>query len=165
MGAGVKCREAILGYDEDICLSVVLNQQGSRMGGADGAVFFPRNLAILFVQADQIARSRVMVPGKQHRIAQNEGAYVVAPRHFRIAEQRDVARHPNQLAIVGVTSDVGIAKGNVDRIFRDRGGVGGEVRFLMGTLIDAETEIMSPKLTAVDTIKAERQGATSYRPL
>ncbi len=133
------------------------DQEWSRMGGADGAILLPGDLARLLVQSDQVARPRVMVPGKQNRILKHQRAQGVSPSHLRIAERRQVARNPNQLAVMGVAGDVRIAKGHVDRILRDRRGVDGQVGFLVGPLVHAKAEVMSPKLLAALPVEAERQ--------
>jgi hypothetical protein len=57
----------------------------------------------------------------------------------------------------GVPRNVGIAKGDVDRIFGDRGSIGSEVRLGVRPLVHTETEVVPPQLPAVCPIKAERQ--------
>ena len=98
-----------------------------------------------------------MVPWEQDRIIQNDRTQTVSPRHFGIAECWKVAVDPHQFAIVGVTGNIRIAKGYVDCILGDGGCVYGEVGFLVGVLVHAESEVMPPKLLAVLPIKAEGQ--------
>jgi len=56
---------------------------------------------------------------------------------------------------VRVTGNVRIAEGDVHGIFGDGRSIDGKVRFFMGPLVHAESEIISPQFLAGAAIKAE----------
>ena len=122
-----------------------------------GRSFFQAICPVRLFEADQKAWARVMVPREQHRVVQHQGAEVVPPGHLRIAKRGNVTSYPDQLAVVRVPGNVGIAKGDVDRVFGDRRSIGSEVRLGVRPLVHTETEVVPPQLSAVCPIKAKRQ--------
>ncbi len=155
--ASIEGCETILPRHEDIGLSVVFDKQWRGMSRSDGAVFFPSNVAGLFIEPDQVAGPRMMVPWEQDSVVQYDGTQAVSPGHFRIIEDRQVASDPNQFTVVRITSDVCVGKGNIDRIGSNGRSISGKVGFFVCGLMDATTKIMSPKFVAIRSVEAERQ--------
>jgi len=89
------------------------------MARPDGPIFLPKYAAGSFIQADQKARSRVVVPGKQHGVVHNQRTDGITPSHLGIAKFCHVPTHPDQLAVMRIASDVGIAVRHVHGSLRD----------------------------------------------
>src|SRR4051812_6450764 len=121
MGPGVEGSKAVLAWHMDVLLPVMLHQQGSGMSGADGPFLFPGWFAGQLVQADQEAWAFVVVPGKKYAVIKSQGTDCVAPGHLGIAKSDQVTVDPDQLAVMGVPGDVGIAEGNVNGILGNGG--------------------------------------------
>ncbi len=79
MCTGIEGGEAVFARNQNVGLPVVLDQQWSCMGSADGAVHFPGHLTGQLVQPDQEAWSRLMVPGEQDGIIQHNRTQTVSP--------------------------------------------------------------------------------------
>src|SRR5262245_17189709 len=137
MGLGIEGGEPILAGHENVFLAVMLDEQRRGMRGADGPVFIPGDLARALVEADQKARPGVMVPGKYHRIIDDQRTDGISPGGFWIRKVLQVAANPDWLAVVRVTGDVGIAESDIDGVLGDGGRVHRQVRFLVSTLFDA----------------------------
>src|SRR4029078_4334175 len=122
--------EPVLTWHENVLLAVMLDEQRRRVGRSDGAMFFPRNLAGLFVESDQKTGAGVVVPGEQDGVIDDERAQGISPRHFRIAAPGNVAVDPDELSIMRVAGYVCISESDVDGLCGHRWRIGGKVRFL-----------------------------------
>ena len=149
--------EAVLPRHQDVGLPVVLNEQRSRMSGADGTVFLPGDFARPLVQSDQETRPRVVVPREQDRVIHDDRTQAISPGHFWITEYRQVAGDPHQFPVVGIAGDVRIAKSHVDCILGDGRCIDGEVGFLVGGLVDAKAEVVPPEFLAIRSVEAQGQ--------
>jgi hypothetical protein len=154
-GLGIEGGEAVLGGDEDIGLTVVGDEEGCSVGGADGAIELPADFAGEFVEAEEEAGAFVMVPGEEDGVGEDDGARAVAPGHAGIAEVLEVAGDPEELAVVGVAGDVGVAEGDKEGVRGDGWGIDGEVGFLVDALIGAEGEGVAPEFAAGVAVEAE----------
>src|SRR5262245_48420409 len=125
------------------------------MGCSDGSILFPRNLTGSLVQPNQKTWAGVVIPREQHGVIQDKGTYGVPPCHFWISESGNVTTHPDEVAVMRIPCDIGIAEGDVHGVLGDGGCIYGEVGFLVSSLVDTKAEVMSPKFFAILAIKAE----------
>src|SRR5687768_186927 len=99
----------------------------------------------------------MVIPGKKYRIVEDQRADRIAPRRLGITELWNVATDPDQVAIVRIAGNVGVAEGDIDGVRCDGRRVDREVRLFMRSLIDPQTEVMPPQLIAVRSIQANEQ--------
>src|SRR2546421_11277120 len=68
---GVEGSEAVLSGDENVGLSMMLDQDRRGMARADGAILLPDDPAGSFIQAHHITKTCVMVPRAENGVVQN----------------------------------------------------------------------------------------------